>query len=330
MSPAPTRAAVLVAVALLCATSLIAGCDERRPPGDGDASTTSPYGEREYPDPMAKAGLEMPVATRPAANWTMPFPPTTPKPDHARGRVVGQNGKPVNVPGVRISIKFYGISHETTRRIERSHDIAAADGQYEVKLEPGTYRPIEAVIEVPFANRYYKFDLHPLQETFGHGMESSQGLAQDFVWKLTGLKPKQPNDPTRGESWYGATLMLRYVGYREDLKTSVPRPPDGTRLIFTMTPITPLADGTPGRTITFERAYSGPLGLDNPLLTDIPLARYTLTAEEIFPGEPERRGKVLILGEDGKWGDSAQGTFGSDLASRATERVVVRFSRPVE
>jgi hypothetical protein len=122
--------------------------------------------------------------------------------------------------------------------------------------------------------------------------------------------------------------MLRYVPYREDLKMSVPRPPEGTRLIFTLTPLTPLADGTPGRTITFERAYSGPLGLDNPLLTDIPLARYGLTAEEIFPDE--RKGKVLILGEDEKWGYEAQGTFGSDLASRGTERTVVRFSRPIE
>jgi hypothetical protein len=328
MSPAPTRAAVLALVALSCAAGAVAGCDERRPTGDGEAATTSPYGERNLdPRPVP---LEMPAATRPAS-WTMPFPPTTPKPGYARGRVVGQNGKPVEVPGVRISIKFYGVSHEAgTKRIERSYDISAADGQYEVKLEPGTYRPIEAIIEVPFSNRYYKFDLHPLQETFGHGTESSEGLVQDFVWKLTGLKPKQPNDPTREASWYGATLQLRYVGYREDLRTSVPGAPQGTKLVFTLKPLTPLADGTPGRTITFERTYSGPLGLDNPVLTDIPLARYALSAEEHFPGPDRRIGKALILGEDGTWGFEAQGTFGSDLASKATERVVVRFSRPIE
>jgi hypothetical protein len=334
MSRAPTRAALFAPRAVFASTALLVslallgaagGCDDR--PSGGSGPTTSRYAERQDPQGVP-AGLEIPVPTQPSASWTQPFPPTTPKPGYARGRVVGQNGKPVNIPGVRITINFYGISHEYAKKIEFSHDIAAGDGQYEVKLEPGTYRPVEAVIEVPFDKSYYKFPLHPLQETFGLGQESAQGLAQDFQWRLTGLRPKQPNDPNRAESWYGGTLVLRFSGYREDLKMSVPRPPEGTKASFSLTPLTPMADGSPARTITFERGYSGPLGLDNPLLTDIPLARYKLTAQENFPDG--RTGPLLLLGEGNRWQTETEGTFASDLQSKSVERAIVRFTRPIE
>jgi hypothetical protein len=339
MSRAPTRAAffppralfaptsVLVSLAVLALLAAAGGCDDRPTGGGNNGPTTSRYAEREDRHGLP-AGLEIPVQTQPTVIWSQPFPPTDPKPGYARGRVVGQNGKPINIPGIRITIQFYGISHESAKKIEMSHDIAAADGQYEVKLEPGTYRPVEAVIEVPFEKSYYKFNLHPLQETFGLGQESSQGLAQDFQWRLTGLKPKQPNDPNRSESWYGGTLVLRFSGYREDLKMSVPRPPDGTKVSFSLTPLTPMADNSPAHTITFERNYSGPLGLDNPLLTDIPLARYKMSGQEIFPDG--RTGPVLLLGEGARWTSEIEGTFASDLQSKGVERVIVRFTRPIE
>jgi hypothetical protein len=323
MSRALTRAAVLVSLTWLAVGWAVGGCDERvRRPSGGGEGTTAPSTRDVGPDGVAGT---RPAGTRPAGDATER---TQPKPGYARGRVLGQNGVPVALPGARIAINLRGISHEGGRRIDTYREIAGADGTFEFALEPGMYRPLEAFIEVPFNNRQYRFHLHPVHDSFGQGQESGQGIAQDFEWRLSGLRPKQPADPARPESWYGASILMRFIPYREDLKVSVPSAPNGTKVTITLTPITPLADGTNGRELTFERIYGGGIGLEQPYLTDIPLAKYSLVGKEVFPDG--QTGKLLILGENGAWGDKAEGTFGSDLQAKGVEQVIVRFSRPIE
>ena len=300
-------------LAVLVATSGLVGCDSSDPPKSAEndhKSTTKP----------SRAGAEESGSSRrdPRA-----------KPGYAVGRVLGQDGKPISVPEARIAISFVGVARDPDRDVPaKCYPDVGPDGNYEKKMEEGIYISAAGVVEFPFNGKQFRLALDPVRPFEGR-VESSAGVVQDFVWKLSGPRPgfRQPDPSQRGQ-WFGGALIAEYVAYRDDLKKSIPTPPQGTQVVFSLTPTTPLADGRKGEVVTFKRTYIGSSGVSNPVLADVPLAMYTIRGEEILPDG--RKANILFLDVDGKWKDSTGGTFDSNLERASLDPVKFKFTRATE
>ena len=131
---------------------------------------------------------DTPCRDRPGrTSATRPATPDGRKPGFAAGRVLRQDGRPIAVEGMRIGVTVRGISDRTGQVVSYSPTVGA-DGRYEVKLEPGTYRPPAGVVEVPFNGRHYRFELDPVQRAAAT-FDANAGIHEDFVWHLSGPAP---------------------------------------------------------------------------------------------------------------------------------------------
>lgn len=297
-------AAPLVGLLLLLVSG--GGCD------NGDSNR----GTRTAPRPTT-APTTAPVALDPGRPGVLTY-------YFAKGRVLGQDGQPITAPDARIEVMVHGFD-------QKGDDITLtpkpdADGYYVQQLPEGTYRPVIAHVEVPFRGRDYTFTLEPKVET-SRPWEASEGMLQDFTWKLTGLRPGQREDKSHPEPWYGGSITAKYHAFREDLDRTVPSPPANAKVIFTLTPEGDAIDGKPAQTRTFEREYDLLIGLHEPLLQDLPIAWYRIQAQEIHP---DGRRLTLLFLDHGKWTDSTAGTWEPDPENKdnGVLPVTVDFTRP--
>jgi hypothetical protein len=279
-------------------------------------------------DAPAAAPATRPAATAPARRSAGKSTTEARKPGFATGRVLRQDGNPIAVEGMRVAVTVRGISDRTGQVVSYSPTVAA-DGTYEVKLEPGTYRPPAGVVEVPFNGRHYRFELDPVQRAAAT-FDAKAGIHEDFVWHLSGPRggPGGTPDESRAGDWHGGPITMRYDADRPDLGRRLSPPPRGTRAVFTLTPTTALADGREGKPINAEREFDELAGLKNPLIPDVPLAMYTVTGVELRP-DGQRR-PLLFLRPGGAWGDSVEGTFEPNLEPGGLEPVVIAFTRREE
>jgi hypothetical protein len=228
------------------------------------------------------------------------------------GKVTGEDGKPISAPGATVMVTIDGVGARSAERINYNAGVKP-DGTYSQKLADGSYHS-EATLELTWNGKVYHIRLHPVQNN-RVDQESTAGIQQDFVWKLTGPRPN-------GNGTYGPNFHLLYEFYRDDLKKSVPPPPPGTKFVFTLTPKGPRIDGAPAQPITFERT---PDKLDDQ--KDIPVAIYTVTGTEVAPDGSK---KPLVVRNPGltKYADSCETTFepGSVLIN-GYENTTVDFSR---
>jgi hypothetical protein len=228
------------------------------------------------------------------------------------GKVTGEDGKPISAPGATVMVTIDGVGAKSAERINYNAGVKP-DGTYSQKLADGSYHS-EATLELTWNGKVYHIRLHPVQNN-RVDQESTAGIQQDFVWKLTGPRPN-------GNGTYGPNFHLLYEFYRDDLKKSVPPPPPGTKFVFTLTPKGPRIDGAPTQPITFERT---PDKLDDQ--KDIPVAIYTVTGTEVAPDGTK---KPLVVRNPGltKYADSCETTFepGSVLIN-GYENTTVDFSR---
>lgn len=280
-----------------------------------------------------------PAATRPTTNQTVQSPVTAPsgdpraRPGHAIGRVLGEDGKPVSIPEARLQVDIVGVS-DATNRIVEYHAVVGPDGNYAEKIDKGTYRQVSGRVEFPFSPFgeviYYRMPLHPTTQP-AHVDDGAKGIVRDFVWKLSGLKPGQTPDPEYADAWYGAPITLRYRGFRADLGQSVPFPPPNTKVIFTLTPKGPLADGRTIAPITYERIYAAD-GIRPRVLNDLPLAIYEVSGREVLPNTPDNAPPrpILLLGEDGKWSTTFEASFAGDPRTGQFLPVSLVFTRPAD
>lgn len=299
----------------LAGVLLVLGCDDSgtKPqpvpvPTSGPAKTA----ESEPPIPVVNtAALKMSDAT-PVQPW------------FAVGRVMMPDGKPISRPGVRIDIEVTGMQDETSRsatdRVEPQ-----PGGLYLKRLKAGSYRPPTGRVEFPFNDKTYRLPLTPARDV-GAYQDAREGVSQDFVWRLSGLRQGSTKDLTKPDCWIGGSIYAEYVGFRNDLGRNTHLAAPGTRVVFTLTPRGPLADGTEGQPIVIDRAYDATLtSLDNPVLPDLPLAFWQVSAVEKTPdGHTE---KLLFQQVDHKWADQVEGTFEPDLSRAGLKQATIRFAR---
>ena len=207
--------------------------------------------------------------------------PPAPKPGYAVGHVLTAAGKPITAPGAKIILAIDGVGTQTAQRLEYRVAVRP-DGSYEQKLAEGTYHYFSAQVQVPFGGKSFLLPLDPVGDDKAD-RDSTQGIVQDYVWKVSGAKPGK-GDETKPGDWYGAAVSLTYDAYRTDLHKSVPPPPAGSKCVFTLTPKGKLIDGSDGKPLTYTRPYSSLLStLENGYLADVPVGAYTISGVEVGP-----------------------------------------------
>jgi len=276
---------------------------------------------------------EVPVVATAPAEAAMPTidvssltlkDPTPAFPGFATGRVMDEQGKPIAVEGVRISVMQTGLLDETQAKVEIPVE-PNESGVYVARLKPGTYLQPKARIEFTFNGNRYRLPLSP------HGgmhkrQEASEGVVQDFVWKLEGPRPGETADKSRPETFIGGTITPEFRSFRSDLKRVIKSPPHGTKVQLTLIPKSPLADGSSGQARVVNRLYNPTQTalIDAPIL-DLPLAMWEVRGEEIFPDNT--RSPLLFLNTDNSWRETVSGTFSADLAASALKPVLITFTR---
>lgn len=254
-----------------------------------------------------------------------PGDPTPAFPGFATGRVVNVEGKPITQDGIRLEVILGGLLDETQGRVTLPVE-PGPDGVYIKPLKPGTYLLPTARIEFPFNGKQYRLPL----STHGPALrrqEASEGVVQDFIWKLSGPRPGQKGDKGRPDTWIGGTIYPEYRSYRQDLGRVIKSPPAGTKVEFTLNPKSPLADGSLDKPRVAIRLYNPTqVALHDPAIVDLPLAMWEVRGEEVFP-DGTRRPVQFLQSDNRTWGDSVTGTFEADLAESALRPVHITFTR---
>ena len=230
---------------------------------------------------------------------------------YAVGRIYEEGGAPIAVPGAKVTVALWGVSSKSAEKVYYTPPVQA-DGTYEQKLVEGSYKYSGAQLDVLFKGEHFLLNLEPVGDDKSD-RDSTKGIVQDYVWKLTGLRPRAEAKEENFTNWYGASVTMKFDGYRNDLKKSVKAPAKGTKYVFTLTPVGNLIDGKPGKELTFTRELNPLLGglEKNGNLPDIPLGEYTVKGEEVAP-EGGRKA-VLMMTKYPNYGESTGVTFKGNI-----------------
>ncbi|MCC5580258.1 hypothetical protein IMZ11_32020 [Microtetraspora sp. AC03309] len=200
-----------------------------------------------------------------------------------KGKVVNSAGKPVE--GVKIVVR--------DQRYYDSNIVLHSDnnGTYHSRLphEPSSW-VASASVTCQYHGSQYTFDLEPSSTD---SFRASAGAVRDFTWRITGKRPGADG------RYYGGLVAtnLWFDNVPEEVVDQ-----DNVRL--TMTPITPLIDGSTGKVISGRKPVYTDSGW---AVVDVPLGRYKITATYNSPNS----GKVYPL----QVKQTGSPTFGSQVTS---------------
>lgn len=205
-----------------------------------------------------------------------------PQKNLAVGRVTFEDGKPITGEIDDVLITIYGIS-EGGEKVRYSPVVK--NGAYKQKLVPGQYAFNVGKIKVKFGETLFIFDLVPVGKNWNKNQDADDGIVQDFIWKPTGLRDTHgaKPDPNNATHWHGQSVGLRFQLWREDISKAPPQLPEGTKLLFTLTPTSRGIDGRELKTITLERTWRSHDVVTNDDLNDLPPANYELTGVATLP-----------------------------------------------
>ena len=238
-----------------------------------------------------------------------------PKPGYVMGRCVKMNGQPM--PNVNIFIKGLTMAGQNTETFAKTK----ANGVYSMRVPAGLYS-VYADHKVNAYGESYAFRLAPLDGE-SDTQDSSEGVREDFVWKISGLRPGEKAKATSEREWnysyYGARVYpdtRRSHGQYpiiEDATSLSQSYPKDSQLEISLKPTSALIDGSQGKPIV-QRLRLGDDGQWKFGVRNIPVGIYTATAAVIPPGggkipvrcKVEQEGKSL---DDVPWAASARIVF---------------------
>jgi hypothetical protein len=234
---------------------------------------------------------------------------------HVSGTIFGTDGKPLAYKGAKVHVGVGGVSAVGANV---SFSPAVEDGRYDLEPAKGLYQ-VRANMELDWNGKHYRLDLEPVQDNTV-SRDSAKGFVQDFNWRIRGPN-RRAADPANHTHWWGVTVSMVFSFYREDLKKGVPKPPEGSKAIFTFTPKGPLMDGSQGQPVVFERPFDKLLtGLTNNYCCDLPLGDYKVTGVIQLPD-----GKTVparIQTEYAKFADSLDCPLEPDQYGKPFVRIV--------
>lgn len=180
-------------------------------------------------------------------------------------------------------ISIYGVSEAAGEKVRYAP--AVKNGAYKQKLVPGQYSFSPAKIKVRFGETVFTLPLEPVGKLWNKDQDAADGIVQDFVWKPTGQantygEKANPNNHTH---WYGMNLGMAFQTWRSDINKAPILLPAGTRLIFTLTPLSRSIDGRELQPITIEREWRPGATTRNDNLNDFPPANYEITGVAKLP-----------------------------------------------
>jgi hypothetical protein len=204
--------------------------------------------------------------------------PIKAEPGVAKGRVTDARGRPV----VGATVTLWSYSNAGRHFFGK----AKTDGQgrWRAPVNGPYVYTLTAAAEVEYDEKVFRLPCNPVTEQ--RPQRGAHGIVQDFVLTLTGLNNELDADRTSYHQYAGAAIWANYP-HAYAL-------PAGAKVVFTLTPEGPLADGTAGKTLTLTRSGSalreGP-DRGRPLtatcvLHDIPLGVYKMSAKAVVPGAP--------------------------------------------
>lgn len=215
---------------------------------------------------------------------TAPAPSVETQSGMVVGRVMMADGSTLRGQIKDIGIAIQGVS-EAGERVYFT-PVVKADGSYQQKVPPGQYSFSTSRIVVIHNELEHSFTLEPVGMNWNKNQDSAEGIAQDFVWKLTGATPygvSNGKDNGNHTHWYGRSVGLRPEGYREDIKQVPKTIPDGTKLSFSFKATSTVVDGTSlTDPIVVERTYTADFrGYYD--AADLPPASYELSGTATLP-----------------------------------------------
>jgi hypothetical protein len=246
--------------------------------GDGDY-----YGEISGQVTPPQTDLEIQLAVLgsvPTEPGNPPAGATTPEPYIMKGRVTNSAGEPIQ--GVEV------FADNTLLYDSNLVDVTDADGYYRIDLNgimPSSWQGA-AYIETTFEEQYYMIRLESDNEQAFAGVD---GAVRNFTWRVRGEIP--------GGGYHGA-LAYVYTNFEW------PENYDDSYVKLTFTPQGPLIDGSTGETLV--------LSPDGGQINDIPIGRYTVTAQYEEPGQAVRPLQVNLDDQDYTYEASKTFTFYDD------------------
>lgn len=141
-------------------------------------------------------------------------------------------------------------------------------GHYAANVASGHYR-VDATIRLVFDGATFDLPLCPVRPAHDIAVNDNRGAVENFVWRLSGLKPGA--DPNQTDSYYGAHLWLKSADMGK-------RAPSG-RVEVVLLPTGPLVDWSAAAPLTFQCV----LGDKAVCWNDIPLGHYTAQAALLLP-----------------------------------------------
>jgi hypothetical protein len=149
--------------------------------------------------------------------------------------------------------------------------------------------------------------LEPVGRGWDKSHDAADGIAQSFVWKVTGPTPygQQANrlDPTNATHWYGMSVGLRADLWRHDIGKAPPAIPPGIRLVFTLKPLGTSIDGLELQPVIVERTLE-PNGLSTQDINDLPPAPYEVAGVAMLPDGTMR--PLLLRGSSPDYGSAVR------------------------
>ncbi len=208
---------------------------------------------------------------------------------HFTGRVTRVDGSPIAVPGAEYRITIAGVT--AVGENNTFNPQVGPDGTFKLRLPQGLFKPAYGTITVPFEGKKYSLWLDPVDPVKGT-RESAPGIAQNFVWRLTGPKPDVLNpDPNNATHWFGSTIPLIATTFRNDIGQNAKPLADGSKIVWTLRPTSKLIDGSEGKPLTIEWKWrAGGSGYD--ALNNLPAANYEVSAVATLP---DGSTKTLLL-----------------------------------
>lgn len=225
------------------------------------------------------------------------------------GRIAGADGKPITV-AQDYALHVRGVS-EAGEKVSYSPAVKA-DGTYVQKVVPGSYRIERATVKVPVGGTPYDFPLEPVGNLWNKSRDAADGIEQDYVWRVTGKKPDVDGDPNNHTHWYGMSIGMTFSIYREDLKQPSQAPPAGTKLVFTLKPVSACVDGSALQPITLERTFDPGRTTPNDRLNDLPPADYEISGEAKYPDGSTHKLLMQGLGDYPAFKPTIQAKLGLD------------------
>ncbi|QOV89774.1 hypothetical protein [Humisphaera borealis] len=208
-------------------------------------------------------------------------PAAAAQPGHFTGRVTRADGSPITLAGVKYQVNINGVTAVGENNNFRPP--VAADGTFKLKLPQGLFYPPFGTITVPFEGKNYLIELDPA-DPFAGTRDGAPGIAQHFLWRLTGPKPRATNpDVNNATHWYGITIPVNFQGYRADTRQTVKPLPDGSKVTWTLKPTSKLMDGSEAKPLTVERKWTATPMFMMDALNDLPAANYEIGAVATLP-----------------------------------------------